>query len=86
MTSNKNKIIVAVLVVVVVLLSFRVIFDSKFDDFDKFVETRDNYEGGVEKFDKDFEGLVQWEKDYRIAHPDATKKDIDKAFKEAWGK
>ena len=86
MTSKKNKIIIAVLIVVVVLLSIRVIFDSKFDDFSNFIKTRDNYEGGTEKFDKDFQGLVEWEKEYKKTHPDATKEEIDEAFKKAWGK
>lgn len=86
MTSKKYKLIIAVLVVVVALLSIRVIFDSKFDDFDRFVHTRQNYEGGTEKFDKDFQGLVDWEKDYKKAHPDATKQEIDQAFNDAWEK
>ena len=86
MTSKKYKLIIAVLVVVVALLSIRVIFDSKFDDFDRFVNTRQNYEGGTEKFDNDFKGLVDWKDDYKKAHPNATDQEIDKAFKDAWGK
>ena len=86
MTSKKYKIIIAVLVVVLALLSVRVIFDSKFDDFSRFVNTRQNYEGGTEKFDEDFQGLIDWEKDYREAHPEATDEDVEKAFNKAWGK
>ena len=86
MTSKKYRIIIVVLVVMVALLSVRLIFDSKFDDFDRFVNTRQNYEGGTEKFDKDFQGLVDWEKDYKKAHPDATDQEINQAFKDAWGK
>lgn len=86
MSSKKYKIIIAVLVLIIILLSIRVIFDSKFDDFDRFVKTRQNYEGGTDKFDKDFQGLMDWEKEYRQAHPDASDEDVDKAFKAAWGK
>ncbi len=86
MTPKKYKIFIAILLVVVALLSVRVIFDSKFDDFDNFVQTRENYEGGTEKFDQDFQGMVNWEKEYKEAHPNATKKEMDQAFKDAWGK
>lgn len=84
MKNKGPKIIIIVLVLIVAVLVFRVVFDDKFDDFDNFIETRENYEGGPEKFDEDFQGLVDWEKKYREEHPDATKKDINKAFKEAW--
>ncbi len=86
MTSKKSKVIIIVFVVIVALLSLRVIFDSKFDDFTRFIQTRDSYEGGTDKFDEDFQGLIDWEEQYKKDHPDATKADIDKAFKEAWGK
>ncbi len=86
MTNKKYKITIAVLLIILALLSVRVIFDTKFDDFDRFIQTRENYEGGVEKFDEDFKGLVEWEKKYKEEHPNATKKEIDKAFNEAWGK
>ena len=86
MKSKYTKIIVVILVIVVILLTLRVVFDSKFDDFNRFVETRQNYEGGTEKFDQDFQGLIDWEKNYKIEHPNATDQEINKAFKEAWGK
>ena len=86
MSSKNFKLIIAVLVVVVMLLSIRIIFDSKFDDFDRFIQTRQNYEGGTEKFDEDFQNLMDWEKDYKKEHPDATDEEIDQAFKNAWGK
>lgn len=86
MTTKKYKIIIIILLVVVALLSVRVIFDSKFDDFSNFIQNRENYEGGPEKFDEDFQGLVKWEKEYREKHPNATKKEINEAFKKAWGK
>ncbi len=85
MNSKYSKIIIAVLVILVILLSVRLIFDSKFDDFDKFIETRDNYEGGPEKFDEDFQELIQWEKDYRKEHPNATDKEVNEAFNKLWG-
>ena len=85
MTSKHYKIIIGVLIIAVSLLLVRVVFDSKFDEFDNFINTRENYEGGPEKFDEDFQGLIEWEKKYKEEHPNATKADIDKAFKEAWG-
>ena len=86
MKKNKTKIFIFILIVVIALLSIRVIFDSKFDDFDNFIKTRETYEGGPEKFDEDFKGLVEWEKKYKEEHPNATKAEINKAFNEAWGK
>ncbi|NLY36831.1 MAG: hypothetical protein GX046_06305 [Tissierellia bacterium] len=84
MTSKTSRIVIVTLLVLVVLLSLRVVFDSKFDDFDKFVKTRENYEGGPEKFDEDFQGLIQWEKEYRATHPNATDKEVNEAFKKLW--
>ena len=86
MSSKKQKKIIADIVLIIILLSIRVIFDSTFDEFDQLVTTRQNYEGGTDKFDKDFQGLMDWEKEYRQAHPDASDEDVDKAFKAAWGK
>lgn len=86
MTSKKYKIIIAILLLVVVLLSIRVIFDSKFDDFDRFIETRQNYEGGTEQFDENFQGLIEWIDDYKESHPDASEEEINQAFKDAWEK
>lgn len=86
MTNKKYKIIIIVLVVIIVLMSIRIIFDSKFDDFSRFIQTRENYEGGTEKFDKDFDGLVKWEKEYKKAHPDATKEEINQVFNDMWKK
>lgn len=61
MTPKKYKLIIAGLVLLVILLSVRVIFDSKFDDFDRYIEKRENYKGGTEQFDEDFHRLVDWE-------------------------
>lgn len=33
---------------------------------------------------KDFDNLVQWEKDYKLANPDASKEEIDKAFSDGF--
>lgn len=86
MKSKYSKIIIAVLVIAVIVLGIRVVFDSKFDDFNRFVQTRQNYQGGTEKFDQDFQGLIVWEKNYKLEHPNATNEEINKAFKDAWGK
>ncbi len=99
MKSNKSKIIIGILVVVVVLLSIRVIFDSKFDKFGKDLESLDqwkqNYlkehpdatDAEVDKaFEEGMDGLVKWKADYLKEHPGATDEEIDEAFKRAWGK
>lgn len=86
MKNKKYTIIIILLLVIITGLVVRVAFDYKFDDFDNFIKTRENYEGGPEKFDEDFKGLVEWEKKYKEAHPNATKAEINKAFNEAWGK
>ncbi len=86
MKPTTYKIIIGILVVLLSLLTIRVVFDEKFDNFNNFIETRENYEGGPEKFDEDFKGLVEWEKQFRKDNPNATDADVNKAFKKAWGK
>ncbi len=99
MKSNKSKIIIGILVVVVVLLSIRVIFDSKFDKFGEDLENlaqwKTNYlekhpnatdEEIDQAFEEGMDGLVKWKADYLKEHPGATDEEIDEAFKRAWGK
>ena len=99
MKSNKNKIIIGVLIVVIVLLSIRVVFDSKFDkfgqDLDNLAKWKTDYlekhpnatdEEIDQAFEEGIDGLVKWKADYLKEHPDATDEEIDEAFKKAWGK
>lgn len=37
---------------------------------------------GCSKVDEDFQKMADWEKEYKLAHPDATDKEIDQAFNE----
>ena len=99
MKSNKSKIIIGVLVVVVVLLSIRVVFDSKFDKFGEDLENLGQWKADYlekhpnatdEEIDQAFkegiDGLDKWKADYLKEHPDATDEEIDEAFKKAWEK
>jgi hypothetical protein len=36
-----------------------------------------------EQFDENFQKMVEWEKEYKIEHPDATDEEISQAFNEA---
>lgn len=75
----------SVLAVVVVLLGLRVAFDEKFDDFDRMMEARENYEGGEEEFDKNFAAMAAWLEQYKRDNPGATDEDASAAFDAAWG-
>jgi len=74
-----------VLGIVAVLLLVRVVFDEKFDNFSKYVEERENYEGGPEEYDKNLKNLGDWMDNYEKEHPGSTKEDAENAWKEAWG-
>ena len=99
MKSNKSKIIIGILVLFVVLLSVRVIFDSKFDKFGSDLENLSKWKteylekhpgASDEEMDKAFadgmDGLTKWKADYLKKHPGATDAEIDEAFNKAWGK
>lgn len=99
MKSNKSKIIIAVLVIVVVLLSVRVIFDSKFDKFGSDLENLGKWKADyLEKhpdatdeevnkaFNEGIDGLVKWKEDYLEKHPGATDEEVNEAFNKAWEK
>ncbi len=83
--NNKTKnIFIGIISVVAILLLLRVVFDQKFDDFDKYVEDRENYEGGTEEYDKNLKALGDWIENYQKEHPGSTEKDAEKAWEEAW--
>ena len=42
----------------------------------------DGNDNGVEQSDQDFQNLIKWENEYKLAHPDATKEEIDQAWNE----
>lgn len=83
--SKKTKNIVFVLIgIVVLLLALRVVFDDKFDDFDRYVQERENYEAGPEAYDKNLEALGEWIDTYKEENPGATDADASAAFEAAW--
>lgn len=99
MKSNKSKIVISVLILVVVLLSLRLIFDSKFDkiasDLESLGKWKSDYleihpDATDEEVDKAFnegiDGLVKWKEDYLKKHPGATDEEINEAFNKAWEK
>ncbi len=69
-----------------VLIAIRVIFDKKFDDFDRFVVERENYKDGPEAYDKNLKALGEWVDKYKREHPGATDADASAAFNAAWNK
>ena len=84
MNKITKNIIIVVLVIIAVVLSVRVVFDEKFDDFDRYVEERESYEDGPEAYDKNLDALGKWMEDYKKENPGATDEDASKAFDAAW--
>lgn len=91
---KKYKVLIVILVIIIAILTFRVVFDSKFDDFDKLVKWEEEYkianpDATKEEIDKafkdGFKGLEEWTTNYKKDNPDATDAEIEQAFKEAWG-
>lgn len=94
MRSKKSIVLVIVLVVIIALLTIRVVFDSKFDDFNNMVQWQKDYkiehpDASIDEINQAFnnamKGLEEWRENYKIEHPDATDAEIEKAFNEAWG-
>lgn len=85
MSSRNKTILLVVLGIIGVLLLLRVVFDQKFDDFDRYVDERENYEGGTAEYDKNLEALGDWFDTYKKEHPGATDADAEAAWKAAWG-
>lgn len=92
--AKKHKILIIILVVIIAILTFRVVFDSKFDDLDNLIQWEKEYkianpdatkEEIDNAFKEGFKGLEKWTENYKKDHPDATDAEIDQAFKEAWG-
>lgn len=85
--NNKIKnILLIILALVIILLTLRVVFDKKFDDFSRYVKERENYQDGPEAYDKNLEALGDWVKQYKEDNPGASDEDASKAFEAAWKK
>lgn len=84
--NNKTKnIILVVISIIALLLLVRVVFDEQFDDFDRYVEERENYEEGPEAYDQNLEKLGEWVDNYKQENPGASDEDASAAFNAAWG-
>lgn len=79
-----KRIGIGALIIVSAGLAVRVIFDKKFDDFDRMVEARNNAED-PEEFDRNFAAMAAWLERYKRDNPGATDKDASAAFDAAWG-
>lgn len=79
-----KRIGIGALIVVSAGLAVRVIFDKKFDDFDRMVEARNNAED-PEEFDRNFAEMAEWLEQYKRDNPGATDEDASAAFDAAWG-
>lgn len=91
--AKKYKFLIIVLVIIIVLLTFRIVFDSKFKDLDNLIQWEKDYkianpDASKEEIDKafkdGFKGLEKWINEYKKDHPNATDEEIDRAFKDAW--
>lgn len=80
-----KRIGIGVLIAACAVLAVRVIFDEKFDDFDRMMEARENHPGGVEEFDRNFAAMAEWLKQYKRDNPGATDDDASAAYDAAWG-
>lgn len=85
MAPKTKNIILIVVSIIALLLLVRVVFDEKFDDFERYVEERENYEEGPEAYDKNLEALGTWFDEYKEQHPGASDEDAKRAWNEAWG-
>lgn len=85
--NNKSKnILLILLAIAALLLALRVVFDSKFDDFNRYAVEREQYKDGPEAYDRNLKALGEWVKQYKQDHPGATDEDASAAFEAAWKK
>jgi len=84
MNKKTKNIILVVISIVALLLLVRVVFDEKFDDFDRYIEERENYKGGPEEYDENLEALGDWIDNYQDENPGASKEDAEQAWSESW--
>lgn len=82
--TTKKFIIIWIITLIVLVLGIRVIFDEKFDNFNKMIEARNNAED-KEEFDRNFEQMWKWFDEYKENNPWATDEDAEAAWKTAWG-
>lgn len=80
---TKNIILITVSIIALVLL-LRVVFDEQIDDFERYVQEREHYEGGPEEYDKNLEALGDWIENYKQEHPGSTDEDASRAWEAAW--
>ena len=84
---NKRSIIVGVIILWLIILglSLRIIFDEKFDNFNKMIQARENAEN-KEEFDRNFEKMWKWFDEYKTNNPWSTTEDAEAAWKDIRGK
>tara|TARA_B100001179_G_C18534266_1_gene378624 strand:+ start:563 stop:826 length:264 start_codon:yes stop_codon:yes gene_type:complete len=83
--SNKTKNIILIMVSsIALLLLVRVVFDEQFDDFERYVEERENYKGGPEAYDRNLEALDDWLDNYQKENPGTSRDDAKEAWDNAW--
>ncbi len=82
---NKTKnILLIVLGLAVILLGARILLDDKFDNFNRYIEERENYEGGTEAYDENLKALDKWVEEYKKNNPEASDEEVSKAFNDLW--
>lgn len=94
-----QKILMAVLIIVVVFLLARfVVFKAQFDKWGEGLKKIDSWQENYkathpnatkedmsEAFDKGISNLKEWQETYKSDHPGATDAEVDTAFKAQWG-
>ena len=78
-----KTIAIVIGVIVVTLGAVRIIFDEEFDDFSRYIELRENYEGDKKEFDRNFEKMEAFIENYKEQNPGASDKEAEQAFKDA---
>jgi predicted PurR-regulated permease PerM len=79
---NNNLLKIVVIVVssiVLIILLINIVFYKKIQNFQSYVELRQNAENKQE-FDKNFQKMTDWIKDYKDTHPGATDEEASQAF------
>ncbi len=73
----------AITALIILLVGVRIVFNDKFENFNKYIEARDTYKGDKKEFDKNFENMNTFIEDCKAKNPGATDREVQEAFNKA---
>jgi len=74
---------ISLLVIVMIAGAVRIIFDDKFDDFEKYIEAREKYEGNKEEFDQNIKKMSEFKDNYKRENPGTTDEEAEQALRDS---